>query len=163
MGGVSIAVPKPFRSRKVFFDVLEDRNLPSSYTVNTLSDAPWEIQDPKTGRVWLSLRAAINYGNADPDSDATVNFSVSGTINLVNGQLPTLVGKTWEINGAGITVDGGGNSGIFAVNAPDATINGICLQNAANSAALSNWGTLTINGGQVLNSQAGGIINAQGA
>jgi len=76
---------------------LEDRTLLSIYTVNTLTDTggPGGSGSGYTG----DLRYALtNAGSGD-----TINFSLSGTVNLASA-LPSIA-QSITINGPGVTVE----------------------------------------------------------
>lgn len=105
--------------------------LAATYTVTTTGDGAGLC----TGTSCTTLRAAIAAANATTAADDTIQFSVSGTI-AVASSLP-LVTDTLAINGAGITLDGGGNnvamiafSGVGASNS--------ALQNIAITNSLTN-------------------------
>jgi hypothetical protein len=85
-------------------EVLEDRCLPSTFTVLNLLDSGPD-----------SLRAAVAAANANPGAD-TIDFATTGTIALTSGQLDITDGLT--INGPGasaLTVSGEGVSRVFAL------------------------------------------------
>ena len=93
-----------------------------------------------------SLRQAI----LDHSSGDTINFSVTGTINLAT-ELPTIT-DTLTITGpggmVGITIDGGGTVQLMQVN-PGATLNLQVLtladgSGASGGGAISNGGALTV-------------------
>ena len=79
--------PRSFRPR---LDILEDRTLPSTFTVTNLLD---------TGPG--SLRAAVTAANANPGADV-INFAVTGTIALTSGELD--ITDSLTINGPGWAV-----------------------------------------------------------
>ena len=88
-------------------DALEDRTLPSTYTVTNLLDGP--APGPAG-----SLRAAINSG------DNTIAFAkgLHGTITLTSGEL--LIGNSVTINGPGanqLSVSGNNSSRVFEIAA----------------------------------------------
>ncbi len=70
-------------------DILEDRSLPSTFTVTNLLD---------TGAG--SLRAALAAANASPGADA-IDFATTGTIKLTSGELD--ITDSLTINGPGAT------------------------------------------------------------
>lgn len=80
---------------------LEDRLVPSTFTVSTLSDSG-------AG----SLRQAILNANSHPGAD-TIQFSVAGTIRLSSGTLPAITG-TVDIEGA--TASGYAGQPVVEVN-----------------------------------------------
>jgi hypothetical protein len=68
-------------------EVLEDRSLPSTFTVLNLLDSGPD-----------SLRAAVASANASPGAD-TIDFATTGTIALTSGQLD--ITDSLTINGPG--------------------------------------------------------------
>src|SRR6516164_4826570 len=78
-------LPRSFRPR---LDILEDRTLPSTFTVTNLLD---------TGPG--SLRAAVTAANANPGPDA-IDFATTGTIPLTSGELD--ITDSLTINGPGL-------------------------------------------------------------
>ena len=113
-------------------------------TVTTLADENDGV-DVGTG---TSLREAIATANAAP-GEHTINFSVTGTINLT-GALPDII-ESVEINGPGsnqLTVrrDTGGGYRIFTVS--------------AGTTGLVSFSGLTISNGSA--TRGGGIINSSG-
>ncbi|MCI0357488.1 MAG: hypothetical protein L0211_03260, partial [Planctomycetaceae bacterium] len=114
---------KPERRRASFVPrilVLEDRTLPSTFTVLNLNDSGFG-----------SLRRAVLLANLIPGADV-IQFTpgLSGTITLTTGQL-TVVGDV-TINGPGadkIAVSGNNTSRIFFVlgAATDVTVSGLHL------------------------------------
>src|SRR5262245_20821974 len=62
-------------TRRLGLEVLEDRSLPSTFTVTNLLDSG-------AG----SLRAAVSAANANPGAD-TIDFATTGTIGLTSGEL----------------------------------------------------------------------------
>ena len=104
-----------------------------TFTVNSLADTPDAAQGNGTcadAGGQCTLRAAIEEANA-LGGDDTINFSVTGTINLT-GPLPSLTNIT--INGPGsgqLTVrrDTGGNYRIFHINGFIVNISGLTVTN----------------------------------
>jgi hypothetical protein len=91
-------------------EALEDRCLPSTFTVTNLLDSG-------AG----SLRAAVVAANASPGAD-TIDFATTGNIALTSGQLE--ITDSLTINGPGesaLTVSGEGLSRVFAI-AGDPTV-----------------------------------------
>jgi len=66
----------------LFLEPLEDRSLPSTFTVVNLNNGG-------TG----TLRQAILDANANPGADS-ISFSVAGTVHLLTGALPAITGTT---------------------------------------------------------------------
>src|SRR4051812_32827256 len=79
--------PQPRRGRQLAFDLLEDRTVPSTFSVLNLSNS-----GPG------SLRQAILDANLHPGPDA-IHFSVAGTVVLTTGALPAVNG-TLDIDGS---------------------------------------------------------------
>jgi hypothetical protein len=144
-------------------DALEDRWLPSTLTVTSLADS-----GPGT------LRAAIQTADASQSGNSTINFAVTGTIDL-QSVLPDLANNI-SINGPGassLTVEraarASSNFGIFNVDSRQ-TVNlcGLTIANG-NDGGIGNVGTLSISNCTVTgNSElffevAGGITNAVAA
>ena len=126
---------------RLWLEVLEDRTLLATFTVNTLAD------NPSAG----SLRWAITQANNVPGDDI-INFSVTGMINLT-GALPNLDSNI-DIQGPGagsLTVQRytGGDYGIFAVlSGRTVTLSGLTIANGrppgTNGGGIHNLGTLTV-------------------
>jgi predicted outer membrane repeat protein len=144
-------------------ELLEDRWLPSSFTVQNLNDHG-------AG----SLRAAINaIDSANAATVSTIDFapSVTGTIVLTTG--PLNIFANMEIDGPGaalLTISGQNKTSVFAVNfVTQATINDLTI---ANGKALDGGGI--VDGGGALNlsrvtfqnnqaSEGGGALEAGSA
>ncbi|HVS34351.1 MAG TPA: hypothetical protein VMS17_02150, partial [Gemmataceae bacterium] len=131
--------PRPRAALRPRLEALEDRWLPSTFTVLNLNDS-----GPN------SLRAAVQA--ADAVSGAQINFapSLHGVIALTSGQLRLTSNMT--INGTGankLTVSGSNLSRVFDVG-PGATvaISGLTI---ANGAAMSTTDPSQQSGGGVLN------------
>src|SRR6187397_2300382 len=98
------------RTPRLAVEALDDRCLPSTFTVTNLLD---------TGAG--SLRAAVVDANSNPGAD-TIDFAVTGTIGLTSGELDITDSVT--INGPGasaMTVSGSGMSRVFGI-AGDPTV-----------------------------------------
>jgi hypothetical protein len=133
--------PLPFQGAPRFrprFLHLEDRTLPSTYTVLTLADS-----GPG------SLRQAVSDANGHPGADV-IRFApgVHGTIRLTTGVLSVTDDLT--INGPGaniVTVSGNNTSRVFAVAAgKTVAISGLTVAqgNAATGGGIDNAGTLSL-------------------
>jgi hypothetical protein len=127
------------RTQRPSLEQLEDRTLPSTFTVINLADSG-------AG----SLRDAITQANADPGAqDDTINFAVSGTITL-NSALPNVT-RDLDIIGPGaanLTVQANSAAPAFTMfNNPtmgnDLDIYDLTLANSLNS-AISNAGCLCV-------------------
>src|SRR5215510_1419349 len=85
---------------------LEERAVPATYTVNTLVD-----EDDGIGTGGVSLRDAIKAANVDASPGPhTIDFSVTGTINLTLNQLSITGAQGLNIVGPGsgsLTISGG--------------------------------------------------------
>jgi hypothetical protein len=118
-------------------EVLEDRSMPSTFTVANLLDSG-------AG----SLRAAVTAANANPGADA-IDFATTGNIALTSGQLD--ITDSLTINGPGesaLTVSGEGISRVFAIAGnPTVLIAGLTVSNG--------WTTHSPGGGI---SMAGGTV-----
>ncbi len=86
---------------------LEDRNLPSTFTVKNLHDSGGD-----------SLRAAIIAANANPGADTIVfAHGLTGTIKLTSGELSITDAVTISGPGADkLTVSGNGASRVFEID-----------------------------------------------
>ena len=100
-------------------EVLEDRCLPSTFTVLNLLDSGPD-----------SLRAAVVAANANPGPDA-IDFATTGTIALTSGQLD--ITDSLTINGPGansLTVSSNHASRVFGIAGdPTVTIAGLTVAN----------------------------------
>src|SRR5439155_7957566 len=111
--------PRPPPACRLRVEVLEDRSLPSTFTVlNLLDNGP------------DSLRAAVVAANANPGADA-IDFAMTGTIALTSGQLD--ITDSLTINGPGesaLTVSGEGVSRVFTIAGdPTVVIAGLTVAN----------------------------------
>jgi hypothetical protein len=101
--------------RRPALEYLEDRCVPSIFTVTDLGDAG--IGSGGSG----DLRYAITTANANDDPGNRIVFrtGLSGTITLTQGKL--VVSKPLEVDGPGadrLTVSGNHRSGVFDIEAP---------------------------------------------
>jgi predicted outer membrane repeat protein len=129
--------------RTLHMEGLEDRRVMAVLFVTSLDD----MLIPGT------LRQALVDANGNGQAD-TIQFSVSGTINLMLGQLGISSDVTIDGSGGTVTIDGGGLSRIFSIDDGDGAAN--------RNVSISN---LTIRGGRVANvaspNSGGGIRNAE--
>ena len=113
-------------------DRLEDRLLLSGYTVSNTNDSG-------AG----SLRAAILSANGNPGAD-TITFTVSGTITLTSGALPTISGQV-EIDGS--SAPGYTSKPVVAVNFNG--FDGLHFASSADGSALKTLGFVGASGNGV--------------
>jgi hypothetical protein len=139
--------------------VLEDRWLPSTLTVTSLADS-----GPGT------LRAAIQTADASQSGNSTINFAVTGTIDL-QSVLPDLANNI-TIKGPGassLTVEraAGASSNFWIFNVlsrQTVSLSGLTVANGTNG-GIQNGGTLTISSCTVSDNSDpvdGGITNGIG-
>ena len=153
--------------------------VPASATVvvTTLSDTAnnSDITGPT-----VSLRQAINYANADPDTNNTITFSssltASGPATITLNGTELLISSSMTIIGLGadqLIIDGNHASRIFNIDdrystSPNVTITGLTLQNghADIGGAILNRETLTLANdtikGNAASNYGGGIVNESG-
>ena len=97
-------------ANRLTFETLENRCMPSTFTVTNLLDSGPD-----------SLRAAVAAANANPGAD-TIDFATTGTIALTSGQLDITDSLTINGPGAGaLTVSGNDVSRVFGI-AGDPTV-----------------------------------------
>lgn len=118
-------------------EILEDRTVPSTFTVRNL-------QDSGTG----SLRQAILNADEHPGTDV-IDFApgVSGTIKLTSGDLT--IDTSLTINGPGaaqLSISGDNASRIFEVDAGQVAISGLTLT----AGRATTGGGILLNGGAAL-------------
>ena len=132
-------------------ETLEDRCLPSTFTVTNLLDS-----GPG------SLRAAVAAANANPGADA-IDFATTGTITLTSGQLD--ITDSLTINGPGVdalTVSGESTlSRVFAIAGnPTVSIADLTVANGwtatPGGGIYMAGGTLTLDDCTVSGNYAGG-------
>jgi hypothetical protein len=129
-------------------EVLEDRALPSTFTVTNLLDS-----GPG------SLRAAVTAANANPGPDS-INFATTGTITLTSGQLD--ITDSLTINGPGakeLTLSGNNTSRVFSISGgPAVTIEDLTIANgkatdivlvASSGLPFTGGGGILVRGGSV--------------
>jgi hypothetical protein len=128
-------------------EALEDRTVPSTFTVLNLNNAGPD-----------SLRAAITAANANPDADI-IKFKggLQGTITLASELSIT---EDVTINGPGgnkITVSGGGTTRVFSISGAgtDVTISKLTVADgrATGATVVGDFGPVTLGGG-ILNMAA---------
>jgi hypothetical protein len=143
-------------------DVLEDRTVPSTFSVTNFKDSG-------AG----SLRAAVGASNATPGADVITFLKTNGTVTLTGGQLN--ITDSLTINGPGankLTVSGNNASRVFSV-AAGATVSlvGMTIAEGARvsaGAGILNGGSLTlrsctVTGNQLIfDAQGGGGISSSG-
>jgi hypothetical protein len=137
-------------------EVLEDRCLPSTFTVTNLLDAG-------AG----SLRAAVSAANANPGADV-INFATTGAIALTSGELD--VTDSLDIEGPGanqLTVSGNNASRVFDISGgvtvtiagmtmADGLANGSAPVLASTGGGILNFGSLTLSSDVLANNEAVG-------
>src|SRR5262245_39596311 len=137
-------------THRLGLEVLEDRCLPSTFTVLNLNDSGLD-----------SLRAAIFAANANPGADE-IDFATTGTIVLTTGQLDVTDSVT--INGPGadaLTVSGEWVSRVFAIaDNPPVLIAGLTVANGVSYGSPGGGismagGTLTLDRVPVSGNRAG--------
>jgi hypothetical protein len=143
-------------ARRCLLEALEDRRMPSTFTVTNLLDT-----GPGT------LRAAVSAANANPGADV-INFATTGTIALTSGQLD--VTDSLDIEGPGakqLAVSGNGASRVFDISAgvtvtiagmtmTDGLANGSAPVLASTGGGILNFGSLTLSSDVLSNNQAVG-------
>jgi hypothetical protein len=129
------------RTPRLGVEALDDRCLPSTFTVTSL-----------LGSGAGSLREAVSAANANPGAD-TIDFAVTGTIGLTTIGLTSSqldITDSLTINGPGasaLTVSGEGASRVFGIaGAPTVTIAGLTV---ANGGIQGSGGGLYVAGGTV--------------
>src|SRR5260370_145934 len=142
------------QNRRLAIEILEDRTLPSTFTVLNLADSG-------AG----SLRQAVLDANAQPGADV-IRFAhgLHGTITLTSGQLSITDDLT--IDGPGenrLTVSGNDASRVFDITAKDATVTiaGLTIAHgrATTAAGIDNAGaTLTVSHCTLSDNQAVGVL-----
>src|SRR5262245_44864853 len=129
--------PRRPRLPRLGVEALDDRCLPSTFTVTNLLDSGAD-----------SLRAAVAAANANPGAD-TIDFATTGTIGLTSGELDITDSVT--INGPGegaLTVSGTYASRVFGI-AGDPTVTIANLTVANGSTTDSPGGGISMAGGTV--------------
>lgn len=164
----SQSVKKNHRATELnrWFDVLEDRSTPSTFTVTILGDTPVAGQ--------TTLRQAVESANSSAGADTiTFKATLAGTITLGGTQLELsdTSGAT-TISGPGadiLAVSGGNLSRVFKIDGGvTATLMGLTIRNgsagvSALGSGIENSGNLTVAYCTVTNNSsvqgAGGIMN----
>src|SRR5260370_424720 len=145
---------RPAQNRRLAIEILEDRTLPSAFTVLNLADSG-------AG----SLSQAVVDANAQPGAD-TIRFAggLHGTIVLTSGELDITGNLTIEGPGAThLTISGNDASRVFDITANDATVTiaGLTIAHgrAATAAGIDNAGaTLTVSHCTLSDNQAVGVL-----
>jgi hypothetical protein len=145
------------RTPRLAVEVLDDRCLPSTFTVTNLLDSG-------AG----SLRAAVADANANSGTD-TIDFATTGTIGLTSGQLDITDSLTIRGPGAGaLTVSGNHNSRVFGIaGAPTVVIAGLTVANGSTTDSPGGGlsmagGTVTLDHVTVSGNYAGGVTGYGG-
>ncbi|HKG98184.1 MAG TPA: choice-of-anchor Q domain-containing protein, partial [Pyrinomonadaceae bacterium] len=133
----------------------------TTFTVNSLSDTPDAVPGNGVcadGGGACTLRAALQEANALAGDD-TINFSVTGTINLT-GALPDITSNI-NINGTGSAVltvrrDTGGDYRIFFLDNHNVSISGMTITNGKSPDGAAGSGQPGRPGGGIW--QAGGSL-----
>jgi hypothetical protein len=157
--------------RLLTFESLENRLVPSTFTITTLNDGG-------TG----SLRQAIQEANAHPGADV-IQFDVAGTIRLTSGALPT-ISHTVDIDGttapgfAGqpvVEIDfnhfsgllfnpGSGGSDLRSLSLVDAAGSGVTINGANDISVAGNYIGVNLDGTTANGNTGNGVqlINSSG-
>src|SRR5262249_17353975 len=126
------------RAYRPCLEILEARTLLSTYLVDRLTDA-----NPFAGGQGSGLAGDLRYAIAQATDGDTINFGVTGTINLGFNSLPALT-HSIDIEGPGaaqLTVTRGFS--IFSVGSgATVSISGLSVTNSGGG--ISNAGTLTV-------------------
>src|SRR5205085_8247832 len=114
-------VPRRPKAPGLHLEALDDRTVPSTFTVTNLLDGGSD-----------SLRAAVAAANANPGAD-TIDFATTGTIALTSGELDITDSLTINGPGAGaLTVSGTYVSRVFGIAGnPTVVIAGLTVTNGA--------------------------------
>lgn len=148
-------------------EVLEDRLVPATIVVNTISDA---ATDAVITNDTVTLREAINYENAHGGGD-TITFdpSIAGQeIKLTNGQLTisqdvtigqiVVVGQPVPVT---VAISGNFESRVFDITSGTVQINNVTIEDGVavngNGGAILNGGDLTLTQSTVTGSASRGI------
>lgn len=136
------------RSRRLYVEVLEDRNLLATFPVTNLLDGPVAAPGDLPG----SLRQAIYDANNMPGSDSIDLTGVSGTLLMTDGEFA--ITDTLNIFGSGsgvLAIDGQQQTRLLNVEGIgiDLTINGLTLRNGRTTGDNSDYSDSTYSGGGV--------------
>src|SRR5262245_37527826 len=126
-------------------EVLEDRSLPSTFTVLNLLDSGPD-----------SLRAAVAAANANPGAD-DIDFATTGTIALTSGELAITDSLTINGPGAGaLTVSGNDASRVFDITG---STTGVDIRDLTIVHG-NGWGAIGHNGGAIYNAAVLNVSNS---
>ncbi len=164
----SRAVLHSRRRRRPDLEVLEDRRLLAQIVVNNPTDSP------VSGETDLRQAIAAAVSGDAISFDATV-FATPQTITLAqaNGQLEVETSLTITGPAAGVTISGGGQSGVFGVdNGVTASLSGLTITGGSGSytfdgrileaesgGGLDNYGTATLTGCTISGNSFLGVDN----
>jgi hypothetical protein len=141
----------------LFLEVLEDRTVPTVFTVNTLADSvPGTVPSGGT----LTLREAVEAANQHPGADV-IRFAAGlhGTIPLTHGQLEVSDGVTILGPGAAqLAVSGSDQSRVLFVDfGVTASVSGLTIRDGQEmlfGGGIFNEGTLSLTGCVVTDNSA---------
>ncbi len=114
-----------------------------------------------------SLRQALSDANVNGETDVVDLSQISGqTVNLTGGALE-IYDDEIEINGAGVTIDAGGDSRVFQINGSEVSLNGLTITGGGSvgegGGIYSEYGSLELNdctiSGNAAIDEGGGIYH----